>query len=168
MFSLICVWTNGWVNNRESGDLRRHRTVMWSRSEGNIRSCSNDRNSIPITFLINVLTRWSNTHGMNITEIAHCRNTPERVVGVRKSWRTVRNVSSHPSCVQQEEVTLNFVNGTPIFPDCHSYLADLPLRANHWFWCELYSFIYYELILTPSNCIHPFIFQGHNCVDWRR
>ena len=34
MFSLICAWINGWVNNREAGDLRRHRahcyvTVMW-------------------------------------------------------------------------------------------------------------------------------------------
>ena len=25
MFSLICVWINGWVNNREAGDLRHHR-----------------------------------------------------------------------------------------------------------------------------------------------
>ena len=25
MFSLICVWINVWVNNREAGDLRRHR-----------------------------------------------------------------------------------------------------------------------------------------------
>ena len=25
MFSLTCVWINGWVNNREAGDLRRHR-----------------------------------------------------------------------------------------------------------------------------------------------
>ena len=25
MFSLICVWINGWLNNREAGDLRRHR-----------------------------------------------------------------------------------------------------------------------------------------------
>ena len=25
MFSLICAWTNGWVNNRYAGDLRRHR-----------------------------------------------------------------------------------------------------------------------------------------------
>ena len=25
MFSLICVWINGWVNNHEAGDLRRHR-----------------------------------------------------------------------------------------------------------------------------------------------
>ena len=24
-FSLICVWRNGWVNNREAGDLRRYR-----------------------------------------------------------------------------------------------------------------------------------------------
>ena len=25
MFSLIYVWTNGWVNTRDAGDLRRHR-----------------------------------------------------------------------------------------------------------------------------------------------
>ena len=34
IFSLICVWINGWVNNRGAGDLRRHRAhydaiVMW-------------------------------------------------------------------------------------------------------------------------------------------
>ena len=34
MFSLICVWINGRVNNREAGDLRRYRahydvTVMF-------------------------------------------------------------------------------------------------------------------------------------------
>ena len=26
MFSLICAWTNSWVNNHGAGDLRRHRT----------------------------------------------------------------------------------------------------------------------------------------------
>ena len=26
MFSLISAWINGWVNNRKTGDLRRHRT----------------------------------------------------------------------------------------------------------------------------------------------
>ena len=35
MFSLISAWINGWVNNREAGDLRRHCahydvSVMWS------------------------------------------------------------------------------------------------------------------------------------------
>ena len=39
MFSLICAWINGWVNNREAGDLRRHHahydvTVMWYDSAG--------------------------------------------------------------------------------------------------------------------------------------
>ena len=34
MLSLICAWINGWVNNGEAGDLRRHRAhydvmVMW-------------------------------------------------------------------------------------------------------------------------------------------
>ena len=35
MFSLICAWLNGWVNNGEAGDLRRCRahydvTVIWT------------------------------------------------------------------------------------------------------------------------------------------
>ena len=34
MFSLICAWKNGWVNNQDAGDLRRNCapydvTVMW-------------------------------------------------------------------------------------------------------------------------------------------
>ena len=38
MFSLICVWINDWVKNREAGDLRRHRghydvTVMCSQQK---------------------------------------------------------------------------------------------------------------------------------------
>ena len=38
MLSLICVWTNGWVNNRDAGDLRHHRahydvTVMIPQAE---------------------------------------------------------------------------------------------------------------------------------------
>ena len=36
MLSLICAWTNGWVNNQDASDMRRHRahydvTVMWCR-----------------------------------------------------------------------------------------------------------------------------------------
>ena len=39
MFSLICVWINGWVNNREAGRLRRNRThydvtVMLNQGQG--------------------------------------------------------------------------------------------------------------------------------------
>ena len=43
MFSLICTWINGWVKNREAGDLRRHRAhydviVMW---RWPVSNCSN-------------------------------------------------------------------------------------------------------------------------------
>ena len=29
MFCLICAWTNGWVNNGDAGDLRRHRAHFY-------------------------------------------------------------------------------------------------------------------------------------------
>ena len=39
MFSLICAWINGWVNNREAGELRRRRAhydvnVMFTKYRG--------------------------------------------------------------------------------------------------------------------------------------
>ena len=43
MFSLICAWINGWINNRGAGDLRRYCThydvivmiILWSTTECN-------------------------------------------------------------------------------------------------------------------------------------
>ena len=45
MFSLVCVWINGWVNNHEAGDLKRYRvhydiTVMDSQLAALIRTVS--------------------------------------------------------------------------------------------------------------------------------
>ena len=37
MFSLICVWTKGWANNRDVGDLRRHRTHWIPLTKGQLR-----------------------------------------------------------------------------------------------------------------------------------
>ena len=56
MFSLICVWINGWVNNGEAGDLRRNRahynvTVM---TDG---ICKCNRFSENFRISINVLSR---------------------------------------------------------------------------------------------------------------
>ena len=42
MFSLICVWINGWTNNREAGDLRRYHThydgtvILWDLDSGKL------------------------------------------------------------------------------------------------------------------------------------
>ena len=48
MFSLICVWTNNWVNNREAGALRCHRahydaTVMHNCSDQGLVGSQNIR-----------------------------------------------------------------------------------------------------------------------------
>ena len=50
MFSLICVWINGWVNNGEAGDLRRYRahyyvTVMFGHCSEFHQCCACNHNS---------------------------------------------------------------------------------------------------------------------------
>ena len=40
--SLICAWINGWVNNREAGDLRRHRNeITFEKSSGDLTVLNN-------------------------------------------------------------------------------------------------------------------------------
>ena len=51
MFSLICVWLNGSVNNRKAGDLRRYRAIMTS------LWCEGPFNNTPALVLIIVLRR---------------------------------------------------------------------------------------------------------------
>ena len=48
VFSLICAWINGWVNNREAGDLRRHHAhydvnVMMPCNEYSVHNCQPQR-----------------------------------------------------------------------------------------------------------------------------
>ena len=51
MFSLICTWMNGWVNNREAGDMRRHlahydvTTMCWNYHPANVTF--KDRERVP-------------------------------------------------------------------------------------------------------------------------
>ena len=49
IFSFICVWINGWVNNHEAGDLRRNRShydVIVMEDYSTINSNSKDDNDI--------------------------------------------------------------------------------------------------------------------------
>ena len=55
MFSLICVWINGWVNNRGAGDLRRNQThydviVMELRLEAITGYCNRPQNTLYVHF----------------------------------------------------------------------------------------------------------------------
>ena len=59
MFSLICVWINGWINNREAGDLRRHR-------------CHYDVNVMICAMLL--------SHGMPVTLLTLCMGIHQSLV----------------------------------------------------------------------------------------
>ena len=70
MFSLICAWINGWVNNREAGDLRRHRahhdvTVMLSHWQINTYICTHEAVGANVTgYLLEAI--YETTHILSI------------------------------------------------------------------------------------------------------
>ena len=57
-FGVFCAWTNGWVNNRDVGDMKRHHAhydviVMWVSVVSPMERCG------PRNRVYNVKTRWS-------------------------------------------------------------------------------------------------------------
>ena len=60
MFSLICVWINGWVNSREAGNLRRYRAhfdvIVMALQEG--RNLQQDFNQNNQPFSIEEWNSW--------------------------------------------------------------------------------------------------------------
>ena len=69
MFSLICAWMNGWVNNREAGDLRPHRTY-----HGVIVMCFDYIISIQWSHVIN-LTVLSRVNSPTLGQLYDCCST---------------------------------------------------------------------------------------------
>ena len=92
MVSLICVWINGWVNNREDGDLRRHCghydvTVMLisvvifsSRRSVNINRISHSW--MEMVYLKIHLTRRGTVTFISVSEISH-RIMAYRLLGTK-------------------------------------------------------------------------------------
>ena len=60
MFSLNCAWTNVWANNRDSGDLRRHRTHYGVTVMKNhiITTTKPVTAIIPCDILVIIVKRW--------------------------------------------------------------------------------------------------------------
>ena len=79
MFSLICGWINDWANNREAGDLRRHRgyydaTVMV--------------NTVTVFTLAygSVLVSWCAKNRLILTAPEHLLTAPEDLWLFRKTY----------------------------------------------------------------------------------
>ena len=62
MFSLICAWTNSWVNNRDAGDLRCHHAHY------NVTVMTQVSNP-----LLSFLTHWGRVTHICIVELGHHR-----------------------------------------------------------------------------------------------
>ena len=78
-FSLICVWINGWVNIRETGDLRRYRahydvTVMPQQSTNRVQ---NYRDALHISVTM---------YAVKYRSMAKCKKD---VTPVREQWSYV-------------------------------------------------------------------------------
>ena len=78
MFSLICAWIDGWVNNGEAGDLRPHRahydvTVMIFRSGKHLNFCSG-KNKLEIRDSKIVYSKVTRLFGVTVLYKLHNNN----------------------------------------------------------------------------------------------
>ena len=120
MFCFICAWIDGWVNNREAGDLRRHRahydvivmfgTVRWH------TGC----------FIWNMVTSWLKTFS---TLLALYSGTSS----IRSVMQTfdyvycfsIKNISNKPWNV------LWFSTPHSLSCDAHGYIAKINIRSAY-------------------------------------
>ena len=76
MFSLICVWINGWVNNREAGDLRRHLghndVIVMEPSNSNWAFISYDRYVNSLQSIIICIYGQNLEHNVNMSSGRRC------------------------------------------------------------------------------------------------
>ena len=67
LFSLICAWINDWVNNRDAGELRRHRShydvivMTWHGLGGTriVAPAMTARATFPITIATHLTSCWT-------------------------------------------------------------------------------------------------------------
>ena len=109
MFSLIPVWINGWVNNREAGDLKRDRahydvTLMQCTVYGKFQLAST-KFALPIKMLsmmryvINNLAN-NNTSHCSFSYSIYTQNTPSYRIGIHLYLSLVCGAQSTSNAIQ--------------------------------------------------------------------
>ena len=105
MFSLICVWINRWVNNREAGDLRRYRAhydVIVMTKSTQIQPCAHFMEYIVQSGPLNVRCRF-------ITS-----SLPNDKSSLEKNWNDIQrkicqHINFHQNDIFSSENALYFV-----------------------------------------------------------
>ena len=109
MFSLICAWTNGLANNRDGGDLRRHRAhyditviLLLIRLLTEIMLFGVE--------LIHLVTTWRHRSGSTLAQVIDCCLTaPSRSLNL--CWLITSDDLEHsPGRVSQEILKISTLN----------------------------------------------------------
>ena len=86
VFSLICVWINGWINNREAGDLIRHRAhydvIVMTSYMNTWETSKNPRPRSGRIELCQSCTIWT----MNF-HMAYFSSIPQNNARLKPSWK---------------------------------------------------------------------------------
>ena len=95
MFSLICVWINGWENNREAGDLRRYRS-----HDDVIVMC--------LGLLIKSYSHETSPHGEAFKLLVHCEGGAPAIFWEAHYNSSLINCGEYHLCVNKILQSLTF------------------------------------------------------------
>ena len=104
IFSLVCAWINGWVNNREAGDLRCHSAhyVIHSNVLENI--LKNEFNFHRLTYKDQVTHICVCKLKLSLVQIMACRLFGADIIWI-STWNFIRNLT----IFSQEDTSENVV-----------------------------------------------------------
>ena len=156
MFFFICVWINGWLNNREAGDLRRYRAHY----DVIVMLCStvDRKQALIIHVFINVsfLEYFELVTSMYHHLVIRKKNRNPGAARMRVASLTYLLGSDRTSRMHKTEVLLTQCYFGVYFPCCLAALHDDVIKWKHF---PRYSPFVRGIHRSPVNSLH----KGH----WR-
>ena len=105
MFSLICAWIIGWVNNCEAGELRRHRAHY---------------DVIVMTLLIAMCNMWhSVTMGNSVAVLLTRQVINHSEHSILTDWRCVKWMRNVPDICEKVAISVIWFEGALLLIACH-------------------------------------------------
>ena len=152
MFSLICTWINGWVNNREAGDLRRRRThynvIVMISEPRNLEAMSSRIKTFVSIWILHVC-RMSTRDTPNITRWPTRQQCPLRDITKMEKYYPIWQLRYF----MRNLVIMHFTvknNEASVFNDPYMLLT-----VNTWS-----PFYWHGITAWVSNCIHYNMWNG--------
>ena len=141
MFSLICAWINDWVNNREAGDLRRHR----GHYDVNVMQMPNSITSLLMPLLLT-------SPAMVLLTVHDGHTLASEKEGFKQCWEVMENTNlfyifENKFCTVKVKLGPSLYNYSITVRDCHLHCSNTwVLFAQHWI--QITQTVYMWLIIV--------------------